>query len=158
MDGGIPVSISYDFLLTGGRSDSFGTSDLSVAIRIEYRSWSGLHSAITCGLVALVGSKLEMLLAMLMICNKKQVIFIPKISFRVKGPAREAYSLGKARGKEQWIDSLRGQKFTLLSYSTRIYSTRRAAEDLPSMGLHLRAFWLCRYTNNINNMISIIMT
>ena len=88
LDGGIPLSISYDFFLTDVRSDSVGTSGLSVAIRIEYRSWSGLHSAIACGLVALVGSKLEILLAMLMICNKKQSRVIPKISSFVKNPAR----------------------------------------------------------------------
>ena len=94
-DGGIPVSISYDFFLKGGRSGSIGTSGLSVAIRIGYRSWSGLPSAIACGLEALVGSKLEILLAMLIKCNKMQSIFIPKISSFVKSPACEAYSLGK---------------------------------------------------------------
>ena len=128
-DGGTPVSISYDFFLKGGWSGSIGTSGLSVAIRIGYRSWSGLPSAITCGLEALVGSKLEILLAMLIIRNKKQIIFIPKISSFVKSPACEAYSLGKVRGKEQLIHfavekvqvQVHSKQFILRAVQPRIY-------------------------------------
>lgn len=58
LDGGVPVSVSYHFLL-------LLTENWSAFIRLGYRSWGGLHSAIACGLVARVGWKLEILLAIL---------------------------------------------------------------------------------------------